>query len=57
MTTETTPAVGSVARRSRVVTTRDIELFTEISGDRNPLHYDAALAAAPGSAGWSSRAG
>jgi acyl dehydratase len=23
---------------------RDIELFTEISGDRNPLHYDEALA-------------
>jgi acyl dehydratase len=31
--------------RSRVVTARDIELFTEISGDRNPLHYDAGLAA------------
>jgi acyl dehydratase len=44
MTTETTPAVGSVARRSRVVTARDIELFTEISGDRNPLHYDPELA-------------
>lgn len=24
--------------------TRDIELFTEISGDRNPLHYDAVTA-------------
>jgi acyl dehydratase len=34
------------ARRSRTVTGRDIELFTEISGDRNPLHYDAELAAA-----------
>ena len=45
MTTEATPAVGSVARRSRLVTARDIELFTEISGDRNPLHYDAELAA------------
>ena len=45
MTTEATPAVGSVARRNRVVTGRDIELFTEISGDRNPLHYDAELAA------------
>jgi acyl dehydratase len=45
MTTEVTPTVGAVARRSRVVTARDIELFTEISGDRNPLHYDAELAA------------
>jgi acyl dehydratase len=25
---------------------RDIELFTQISGDRNPLHYDPAFAAA-----------
>jgi acyl dehydratase len=28
------------------VTARDIELFTEISGDRNPLHYDEAAARA-----------
>jgi acyl dehydratase len=27
------------------VSPRDIELFTEISGDRNPLHYDADYAA------------
>lgn len=32
--------VGDTATRSRQVTSRDIELFTEISGDRNPLHYD-----------------
>jgi acyl dehydratase len=38
------PAVGSVARRSRVVRARDIELFTEITGDRNPLHYDEEAA-------------
>jgi acyl dehydratase len=38
--------VGQRARRSRLVTRRDIELFTEISGDRNPLHYDEAFAAA-----------
>ena len=37
--------VGDVARRTREVTARDIELFTELSGDRNPLHYDAELAA------------
>jgi acyl dehydratase len=38
--------VGQIARRTRTVTTRDIELFTEMTGDRNPLHYDAQLAAA-----------
>lgn len=40
------PATGQRAQRTRVVTARDIELFTEITGDRNPLHYDAAAAAA-----------
>jgi len=40
------PIVGQVARRTRNVTARDIELFTEISGDRNPLHYDEAAARA-----------
>ena len=37
--------VGDTARRSRSISHRDIELFTELSGDRNPLHYDAAAAA------------
>jgi acyl dehydratase len=37
--------VGQRAQRTRVVQARDIELFTELTGDRNPLHYDAALAA------------
>ncbi|HEY6894993.1 MAG TPA: MaoC family dehydratase [Rhodanobacteraceae bacterium] len=37
---------GRTARRSRTVMSRDIELFTEMTGDRNPLHYDDALAAA-----------
>ena len=40
-----TPAVGSIARRSRTVSRRDIERFTELTGDRNPLHYDEELAA------------
>lgn len=40
------PAVGDTAERSRAITPRDIELFTEISGDRNPIHYDPELAAA-----------
>jgi acyl dehydratase len=38
------PVVGQVAKRSRKITTRDIELFTEISGDRNPLHYVEEIA-------------
>ena len=38
--------VGSTARRTRVVAARDIELFTELTGDRNPLHYDAEAAGA-----------
>ena len=42
--TATMPAVGSSARRSRTVSRRDIELFTELTGDRNPLHYDEELA-------------
>jgi acyl dehydratase len=39
------PSVGDVAERSRTVEPADIELFTQISGDRNPIHYDKALAA------------
>jgi acyl dehydratase len=38
--------VGDIARRTRTVTMRDIELFTELTGDRNPLHYDEEVAAA-----------
>ena len=40
------PEVGQTAKRSRAVRGRDIALFTEISGDRNPLHYDDAAAKA-----------
>ena len=36
---------GTTARRTRTITARDIELFTELTGDRNPLHYNAELAA------------
>ncbi len=38
------PQVGQTARRTRKVEAGDIERFTEISGDRNPLHYDEAAA-------------
>ncbi len=41
----TSTQIGSVARRTRTVTRRDIELFSEITGDRNPIHYDDELAA------------
>ena len=40
-----TPQVGATASRSRTISTRDIELFTELTGDRNPLHYDRQAAA------------
>jgi len=38
--------VGQRARRTRTVTKHDIELFSELTGDRNPLHYDEAQAGA-----------
>src|SRR4029079_18959078 len=37
---------GDRASRTRTVTAEDIERFTAMTGDRNPLHYDAELAAA-----------
>jgi acyl dehydratase len=39
------PEVGETARRTRRVRKEDIRLFTELTGDRNPLHYDAEAAA------------
>lgn len=40
------PKVGDRAERSRRTSVKDIESFTEMTGDRNPLHYDRALAEA-----------
>ncbi len=40
------PRVGQVAERSRKVKATDIERFTAISGDHNPLHYDEDVAKA-----------
>ena len=37
--------VGDRASRTRRVEPGDIELFTELTGDRNPLHYDEEAAA------------
>ena len=38
------PQAGQKAARTRTVSDRDIELFTELTGDRNPLHYDREAA-------------
>lgn len=40
------PRVGQFVERSRMVLASDIERFTDISGDRNPLHYDEVVAKA-----------
>jgi len=40
------PVVGQRAERSRLVEADDIRRFTEMSGDRNPLHYDEEAARA-----------
>lgn len=37
--------VGQTARYERTVEERDIQLFAAVSGDRNPVHLDAAYAA------------
>ncbi len=44
------PLVGQTAERSERVEPTDIERSTEISGDRNPLHYDEALVTITGTA-------
>lgn len=38
------PSVGQSAERRRTTSMHDIEAFTEMTGDRNPVHYDRALA-------------
>ncbi|MGA8019172.1 MAG: MaoC family dehydratase [Desulfobacterales bacterium] len=45
------PAVGQKAELTRKVLKQDIEMFTFISGDYNPLHYDEELAKATKFAG------
>ena len=39
------PDVGETASRSLTVTEKHVEAFAEITGDRNPLHFDEAFAA------------
>jgi acyl dehydratase len=38
------PKQGDHAERSRSTSVKDIVAFTDMTGDRNPLHYDRALA-------------
>lgn len=40
------PKAGATASRTKTVTLHDVQLYTEITGDRNPLHYDETLARA-----------
>ena len=40
------PPVGARAERTKTFTAEDVELFARVSGDRNPLHFDPAFAAA-----------
>jgi acyl dehydratase len=37
-------AVGQRARRTQTITAKDVELYAQITGDRNPLHFDADFA-------------
>jgi len=38
------PEIGACAERRRVTRAEDIIAFTEMTGDRNPLHHDEACA-------------
>jgi acyl dehydratase len=40
------PAVGAVAERTRTTSMDDVRAFSAMTGDHNPLHYDAKLAEA-----------
>jgi acyl dehydratase len=38
------PTVGAIAERTRRTSMRDVEMFSAMTGDMNPLHYDVDLA-------------
>ena len=40
------PVVGQTARRSATLTAEHVATYAELSGDRNPLHFDPSFAAA-----------
>lgn len=40
-----TVRVGQTARRTLTLTAEHVRLYSEITGDRNPLHFDEAFAA------------
>jgi acyl dehydratase len=40
----TPPEVGSRATWTRTISAADVATFAELSGDRNPLHFDAEFA-------------
>jgi acyl dehydratase len=42
------PRAGDTASMSRTIEANDIVRFTELSGDRNPVHYDAQVAGGRG---------
>jgi acyl dehydratase len=39
-------AVGTIARRTAIITSEMVETYANITGDRNPLHFDEAFASA-----------
>ena len=39
-----TMKIGDTAKRSRTVSAEDIELYARMTGDHNPIHFDAELA-------------
>ena len=39
------PTLGKQASRTRKTSMNDVEMFSKMTGDKNPLHYDAELAA------------
>ncbi len=39
------PTVGQTAERSLTLTAEHVRMYADISGDRNPLHFDADFAA------------
>ncbi|MEO5985950.1 MAG: MaoC family dehydratase [Candidatus Limnocylindria bacterium] len=38
------PPIGTRATTTRTFTAADVETFAQLSGDRNPLHFDASFA-------------